>query len=187
MAEYILEKPILRLKNLIEALLFSSPHPVSCSEMVKLTEADKRTVIQTLQELQDEYEKREGALAIREINGKWQMIVKPEYGQELKEKMKVSSTKTISRKALETLAIISLYQPLTKTQIDLKRGVDSAQTIRTLLERGLIAIAGRSDLPGKPFLYKTTDKFLEVFGIRSEEELERLKNLFWEKKNGETK
>ncbi len=136
MAEYILEKPILRLKNLIEALLFSSPHPVSCSEMVKLTEADKRTVIQTLQELQDEYEKREGALAIREINGKWQMIVKPEYGQELKEKMKVSSTKTISRKALETLAIISLYQPLTKTQIDLKKsGFASRLSVHSLRKR----------------------------------------------------
>lgn len=187
MAEYISEKPVLQLKNLIEALLFSSSHPVSCSEISKLTETDKETVIKTLQELRNEYEKREGALVIREINGKWQMIVKPEYGQELKERIKVNSTKTISRKALETLAVISLYQPLTKTQIDLKRGVDSAQTIRTLLERGLITIIGQSELPGKPFLYKTTDKFLEIFGIESEEELERLKNLFQEKKNGEIK
>jgi len=148
--------------------------------MAKITEADKKTVTQALQELQKEYEERGGALIIRKISGKWQMVVKPEYGQELKEKMKTSSSKTISRKALETLALVSLYQPVTKTQIDLKRGVDSAQTIRTLLERGLITTAGRSDLPGRPFLYKITDKFLEVFGIESEEELERLKNLFSE-------
>jgi len=174
-------------KNLVEALLFSSPHPVSYSEMVKIVEVDKEIIIQALQELRDEYEKREGALIIREINGKWQMVVKPEYGQELKTKMKINSAKAISRKALETLAIISLYQPLTKTQIDLKRGVDSSQTIRTLLEKGLITVAGQSNIPGKPLLYKTTDKFLEVFGIKNEEEWEKLKNYFQEKKNGEIK
>ncbi len=187
MAEYILEKSILQVKNLIEALLFSSPHPISYSEMAKITGADKKMVIQALQELQNDYAKREGALVIREINGKWQMVVKPEYGQELKTKMKTTSAKTISRKALETLAVISLYQPLTKTQIDLKRGVDSSHTIRTLLEKGLITIAGQSDIPGKPLLYKTTDKFLEVFGIKNEEEWEKLKNYFQEKKNGEIK
>ena len=187
MVKYILGKSILQVKNLVEALLFSSPHPVSYSEMVKIVEVDKEIIIQALQELRDEYEKREGALIIREINGKWQMVVKPEYGQELKTKMKINSAKTISRKALETLAIISLYQPLTKTQIDLKRGVDSSQTIRTLLEKGLITVAGQSNIPGKPLLYKTTDKFLEVFGIKNEEEWEKLKNYFQEKKNGEIK
>ena len=70
MAEYILEKSILQVKNLIEALLFSSPHPISYSEMAKITGADKKMVIQALQELQNDYAKREGALVIREINGK---------------------------------------------------------------------------------------------------------------------
>ncbi len=165
------------LKNLLEALLFSSPHPLTVQEITKIINASASEIEQLARELQEEYTRREGALIIRSQGKKWQMVVKPEYGITIKEKMKRTSSKTISRSTLETLAIISLYQPVTKVDIDLKRGVNSVQALKTLLEEGLITICGRSNSPGKPFLYRVTEKFFEIFGIEGEEELQKLIHL----------
>ena len=99
------------------------------------------------------------------------MAVRPEYGSHLKEYAQVTVKKGISRAALEVLAIVSLEQPVTKIQIDIKRGVDSGTAISVILERGLIAIAGQVDRPGKPFLYQLTEKFFEVFGLEDQEAL----------------
>jgi len=163
------------LKNLLEALLFSSPHPLTIQEMAQITHAEDITQVEQLvKELQEEYEKRNGALTIRSKKEKWQMVVKPEYGTIIKEKMKNAPPKTISRSTLETLAVVSLYQPITKPEIDLKRGTNSAQALKTLLEEGLVTICGRSNAPGKPFLYRVTEKFFEVFGIEGEEELQKM-------------
>lgn len=172
------------LRNLLEALLFSSPHPLTVEEMSRWTEASAEDILQELKELQKEYQERAGGIIIRLLGGKWQMVARPEYGAIIKEKAKNTPSRTISRAALETLAIISLYQPLTKVDIDLRRGVDSSQAIRTLLANGLITICGKSSAPGKPFLYKVTEKFFEVFGIEGEEELRRLLTML--KENGET-
>ncbi|NSW75923.1 MAG: SMC-Scp complex subunit ScpB [Candidatus Atribacteria bacterium] len=172
------------LKNLLEALLFSSPRPLTAEEMAKSIEASVEDILPQLEALQKEYEEREGGLAIRFRRNKWQMVVKPEYGAVIRERSKGASSKTISRAALETLAIISLYQPLTKTDVDLRRGVDSSQAIRTLLEYGLVTICGKSEAPGKPFLYRVTEKFFETFGIEGEDELQRILRML--KENGET-
>ncbi len=169
------------LRNLLESLLFSSPRPVSLREMERVTGWERDKILTALVELQKMYEERDGAIHIRRVGQGWQMVVKPEYGELLRERLSLSSGKTISRSALETLAIISLYQPVTKSDIDLKRGVDSTQALRSLLEMGLIAVCGRSKVPGRPFLYRVTEKFFEVFGLEGEEELEKLKRLFLKK------
>lgn len=169
------------LQNLLEGLLFSSPHPVSLKEMEKVTGWKKTEILNALSELQKTYEERDGALCIRKTGKGWQMVVKPEYGGLLRERLCLSSEKVLSRSALETLAIVSLYQPITKGEIDLKRGVDSTQALRSLLEIGLVAVCGRSSAPGRPFLYRVTEKFFEIFGLEGEEELEKLKHLFLEK------
>lgn len=169
------------LRNLLEGLLFSSPYPVSLGEMEKATGWEKEEILNALLELQTMYEERGGALYIRRTGRGWQMVVKPEYGEVLRKRLCLSSGRTLSRSALETLAIVSLYQPITKGEIDLKRGVDSTQTLRNLLEMGLVTVCGRSDAPGRPLLYRVTEKFFEVFGLEGEEELEKLKRLFVEK------
>lgn len=169
------------LRNLLEGLLFSSSHPVSLGEMEKATGWERQEILNALLELQTSYEERDGALCIRRTSRGWQMVVKPEYGEILRERLCCSSGRTISRSALETLAIVSLYQPITKGEIDLKRGVDSTQALRNLLEMGLVTVCGRSDAPGRPLLYRVTEKFFEAFGLEGEEELEKLKRLFIEK------
>jgi segregation and condensation protein B len=172
------------LKNLLEALLFSSPHPLTVEEIAQIVDAKPEGILEELQELQKEYQKRNGGVIIRFLKNRWQMVAKPEYGAVIKEKSKHVSPKTISRAALETLAIVSLYQPVTRTDVDLRRGVDSSQAIKTLLESGLITICGKSEAPGRPFLYRVTEKFFEVFGIEGEEELQRMLQIL--KENGET-
>ncbi|MEN3202674.1 MAG: SMC-Scp complex subunit ScpB [Atribacterota bacterium] len=151
--------------------------------MGKVTRREKTEILNALLELQRAYEERDGALCIRKTGKGWQMVVKPEYGRLLRERLCLASEKVLSRSALETLAIVSLYQPITKGEIDLKRGVDSTQALRSLLEIGLVAVCGKSSAPGRPFLYRVTEKFFEVFGLEGEEELEKLKRLFSEKRN----
>ncbi len=157
---------------------------MSLEEMEKVTGQKGEDILQRLEDLKREYEEREGALFIRRVHGKWQMAVRPQYGEILRECLHSSNSKVISRSALETLALVSLYQPVTKAEIDLRRGVDSAQALRTLLGMGLVTVCGRSDTPGRPFLYRVTGKFFEVFGLEGEEELEKLKRLFTERSHG---
>lgn len=172
------------LRNLLEGILFSSSHPVSLRKMERITGRGKGEILEALETLQKMYEEQDGALCIRRVGRGWQMVVRPQYGEILRERLRLAPAKTISRSALETLALVSLYQPVTKTDIDLKRGVDSVQALRALLRMGLITVCGKSNAPGRPFLYRVTEKFFEFFGLESEEELEKLKNLFMEKHHG---
>ncbi|MDI9595740.1 MAG: SMC-Scp complex subunit ScpB [Atribacterota bacterium] len=165
------------LKGLIEAFLFSSPQPVSIEELMRVTQADRDLVEKELFNLLEDYRLRQSAIFLRRVAGQWQMAVRPEYGSHLKEYAQVTVKKGISRAALEVLAIVSLEQPVTKIQIDIKRGVDSGAAISVLLERGLIAIAGQVDRPGKPFLYQLTEKFFEVFGLEDQEALQRIQQI----------
>ncbi|MGQ9746790.1 MAG: SMC-Scp complex subunit ScpB [Candidatus Caldatribacteriaceae bacterium] len=173
------------MKSLLETLLFSSPQPLTVEEMVYFTEGNQEDVLCQLEALQREYQERDGGIIIRVLKNKWQMVVRPEYGAVLKRKARNTNSKVVSRAALETLAIISLYQPLTKAEIDLRRGVDSAQAIKTLLENSLITICGKSEVPGRPFLYRVTEKFFEIFGLEGENELQRILQIL--KDNGTAK
>jgi len=167
----------IKIKGLIEAFLFSSPRPVTLEELINITQTDQETVEKELHTLLEEYEARGSALFLRRLSGQWQMAVRPDYGSRLKEYARTTVKKGISRAALEVLAIISLEQPVTKTQIDIKRGVDSGAAIGVLLERGLISIAGQVERPGKPFLYQLTDKFYEVFGLEDRDALRRIQQI----------
>jgi segregation and condensation protein B len=110
------------LKGLIEAFLFSSPQPVSIEELMRVTQADRDLVEKELFNLLEDYRLRQSAIFLRRVAGQWQMAVRPEYGSHLKEYAQVTVKKGISRAALEVLAIVSLEQPVTKIQIDIKRG-----------------------------------------------------------------
>jgi segregation and condensation protein B len=165
------------LKGLIEAFLFSSPQPVPIEELMRVTQADRERVEKEILNLAEDYRLRQSAIFLRRVAGQWQMAVRPEYGSHLKDYAQITVKKGISRAALEVLAIVSLEQPVTKTQIDIKRGVDSGAAISVLLERGLIVIAGQVDRPGKPFLYRLTEKFFEIFGLEDQEALQRIQQI----------
>ena len=164
-------------KGLIEAFLFTSPRPVTVEELMRVTQTDQETVERETLGLLEEYRCRRSALFLRRVAGQWQMAVRPEYGSRLKEYAQITVKKGISRAALEVLAIVSLEQPATKIQIDIRRGVDSGTAIGVLLERGLITIAGQVERPGKPFLYQLTNKFYEVFGLEDLEALRRIQQI----------
>lgn len=155
-------------KNIIEALLFISSKPVRIKEISDVIGISVEEVRNLLEEMETEYQNR--GLQIIQIAGGYQLVTKPEYSEYLK-KFTSSPPSRLSKAALETLAIIAYKQPITRPEIEKIRGVNVDGVINTLLEKKLIKISGRKDVPGKPFLFSTTDEFLSYFGINSLAEL----------------
>lgn len=158
-----------RLKRAIECLLFISEKPLRISELKEVLEVDASLAQRLLSELMDEYDKRSG-LAILEVAGGYQMVTRPEYAFYVS-KLRQPRRIRLSRAALETLAIIAYRQPITHPEIEHIRGVDSSGCIARLLELGLVRVAGRKSAPGRPYLYATTERFLDVFGLKDLSEL----------------
>jgi segregation and condensation protein B len=129
-----------------------------------------------LEELRDEYEKSNRGIRIVEIAGGFQMVTSPLLATFIKKLYKGRRVERQSRPALETLAIVAYKQPVTKLEIEAIRNVDVDGIVRSLLEKGLIRIAGRKNAPGRPYLFGTTRQFLEYFGLKSLEELPRIEN-----------
>jgi segregation and condensation protein B len=157
------------LKRALECLLFVSDKPMSLRELSQVIEADEALTKQLIEELKKEYDERSG-LAIVEVAGGYQMVTRPEYGLYVA-KLRQPRRVRLSRASLETLAIIAYRQPITHPEIEQIRGVDSSHCIARLIELGLVKIAGRKNAPGRPYLYATTEHFLEVFGLKDLSEL----------------
>jgi segregation and condensation protein B len=156
-----------RVKSIIESVLFATEKPLSADRITDLFEGDvsKDLVIEALNEIKASLDLDESkGLTLDYIAEGWQLRTKEENQSWL---IKLENIKPIklSQAVLEVLAIVAYKQPLTKSEIDKIRGVDSSHLVKTLLERGMVKITGRSDLPGKPLLYATTSEFLEIFGI----------------------
>lgn len=164
--------------NILEALLFSSDTPLSISRIREviplLTPKEIATAVQTLNE---NYRNTARTFEIREIAGGYQIFTLPEYADYVERLNQNRQKSRLSQKALETMAIIAYKQPITKHEVEEIRGVNVDGVIRTLLSRNLITISGRAKAPGSPFLYITTKKFLEYFGLRSLEDLPKLKEI----------
>ncbi|QJA06114.1 SMC-Scp complex subunit ScpB [Thermosulfurimonas marina] len=165
----------LGLKAALEALLFVAGRPVKVEELRGIfpgvTEEELR---QALRELSQEYQGR--GLRIREVAGGFRMETAPEVAEPVRAFLKPRPRK-LSRAALETLAVVAYHQPVTRAEIERLRGVDSSGALKVLLEEKLIRIVGRKAVPGRPLLYGTTAKFLEVFGLRSLEDLPPLEEI----------
>ena len=162
-------------KRIIEALLFVSDKPVSLDslrEVLKDVEATELRAV--IEELNSEYSSSGRSFAIKEIAGGFQMLTDPVYSKWISALYKRPPDR-LSGPALETLAIIAYRQPLTRAQIEMIRGVNVDGVLRTLEERSLIRTRGRVDGPGRPILYGTTTEFLQHFGLKSLEELPKLK------------
>jgi segregation and condensation protein B len=157
------------LKGIIETLLFITDKPLNKEKILELID-DKEVTIslveEIIQELISDYIKN-SAIELREVAGGYQFATKAEYSEYVRRLYRDRTLLRLSPSSLETLAIIAYRQPITKAEIEETRGVDSTSVIETLLERKLIKIIGRKEVPGRPLLYGTTQEFLKQFGINS--------------------
>ena len=153
----------------LEALLFVSPGRVSLNQLAQFFETTPREIELALGRLDDVFSQR--GLRLQRSNRSVQLTTAPELAQDVERFLGLQETTSLSRAALEVLAIIAYQQPVTRPQIDSIRGVNSDSVLRTLLRHGLVEEVGRTDAPGRPILYSTTEEFLSHFGLGSLEDL----------------
>ncbi len=165
-----------RLKAVIEAAVYITDEPLSTEQIAAAVEQPLDLVQSILQELVEEYAAPSRGLAIRELAGGYKLSTKPEHHEDIRKFVKrLQAPLKLSLAALETLAVIAYKQPITGPEIMEIRGVQGAGVVKTLLDRKLIAPAGRKNVLGKPMMYKTTRDFLVQFGLSSLAELPTLK------------
>ncbi len=181
------------LKNIVEAVLFAAERPLSIKEMrtifAEATDEENPAVAEpfrnvreaqiaaALEKLKVEYDTRSRSVQLVEIAGGWRLVSRAEYAPWLKKLLDEARPHRLSLPALETLAIVALRQPISRADIAAIRGVEVDGVVKTLLERDLITIVGRSDVPGKPLLYGTTQRFLEHFGLRGLDDIPKAAEL----------
>jgi segregation and condensation protein B len=162
---------------ILEALIFASDTPLTAERAAELLpDTDKKTVLSLLGELVRQYEARGGGICLREVAGGFQFSTRQDLAPWIR-KLKAARPAMLSPAALETLAVVAYRQPLVKADIDRIRGVDVSGALKGLLEKKLVRIVGRKDVPGKPIIYGTTAKFLEVFNLKNLSELPTLREL----------
>lgn len=161
----------------IEALIFASESPLPLEKICAVLDGvDKTEVKNALDKLIAAYEERQSGISIQEVAGGFQFRTRPELALWIK-KLKGTRPGSLSPAALETLAIVAYRQPIVKAEIETVRGVDVSAPLKGLLEKKLIRIMGRKDAPGKPIIYGTTKKFLEVFNLKELTDLPTMREL----------
>lgn len=170
-------EPTPTVESVIEAILFASEEPLSDSRLSGIVETTTKQVRDCIQSLNDKYERNHNAFRIEQIAGGHQMLTLPTYNTWLKKMLKVRSDNKLSPAAMETLAIIAYKQPVIRVDIEAIRGVAVGEVIRSLMYKGLVKIVGRAEILGRPMLYGTTKKFLEVFGLNSLKDLPKAEEL----------
>ncbi len=164
--------PQITRQRILEAVLFASDSPVETSRLVDILEdSDSAELSALIESLNDEYAADGRTFRIVEVAGGFQFETLPQYGPFIERLYRSRARQKLSRAALETLAIVAYRQPISRIEIDALRGVDSDASIRTLQNRDLIEVAGRSESVGKPILYGTTREFLRYFGLRDIKDL----------------
>ncbi|HUH67232.1 MAG TPA: SMC-Scp complex subunit ScpB [Syntrophales bacterium] len=164
-------------KAIIEAIIFASESPLTVDKIREvLNEVDKSEISRLVQELVREYEEKRGGFILQEVAGGLHFRTRPDLGLWINKLMKVKQS-MLSKAAMETLAVIAYRQPAVKSEIDRIRGVDSGSSLKGLLEKKIVRIMGRKDVPGKPIMYGTTKRFLEIFSLKDLSELPTLKEM----------
>lgn len=168
----------LELKIIIEGLLFVAETPLSVARMVDVIgeAATPARAREALDELAEEYADAGRAFILAQVAGGYQFRTRPELSGYILNLKKKAATR-LSRAAMETLAVIAYRQPILRVEIERIRGVDAGGVLRTLMERDLVRVVGRKDLPGRPMLYGTTARFLETFGLPGLEALPSLEEM----------
>jgi segregation and condensation protein B len=164
-------------RRIVEAIILSSPEPISAARIAEvLPRCNPSQVRAIVRDLNDEYTERHAAFEIWEVAGGFQMRSLPEFAPYLRQIQKTRPLR-LSQAALETLAIIAYRQPVTRAELEQVRGVDAGAVLRSLLERDLIRVAGHREVPGRPIVYATARRFLEVFGLTKLADLPALREV----------
>lgn len=169
-----------RVQAVLEALLFASPDPLTMRALQRIlpdSEVDSAMITDGFDALRERYESSHSGIVLAEIAGGWQIQTREDYFSWVQKLAKTRSEERLTQAALETLAIVAYKQPITRAEVDAVRGVGSGQLIRTLMDRNLVKVVGRVELPGRPFQYGTTQHFLEHFGLSSLADLPKEKEL----------
>jgi segregation and condensation protein B len=158
--------------GILEALLFSTHHPLTPARLTELMELPStKPLRRAIKSLNEQYADTGRCFRVEQVAGGYQLLTLPEYGDYLKKLHQKEIDAKLSKAALETLAIIAYKQPILRADLEAIRGVACGETIRSLMEKHLVKIAGRAELPGRPILYGTTKRFLELFGLNSLKDL----------------
>jgi segregation and condensation protein B len=165
------------IKAIVEALVFASPEPLTLKQLLKLLEAEPREDVQAaLEQLKRDYDGPRG-LQLVEVAGGYQIVTRPDLHEWVRRLFHERTTQKLSVQALETLAVIAYRQPVTALEVGEIRGVNTSGVLNTLLERGLIKIAGRKQVVGRPFMYATTREFLIRFGLNDLNDLPKVEDM----------
>jgi segregation and condensation protein B len=184
---------MMSLDKIVEALLFSAQKPLSIREIAKairggeddlasetpneFVRVKEAEVAAALEQLKVEYIQQNRAFQLVEKAEGWQLATDPAFAKWIRQLLPAPKPARLSAPALETLAIIGYRQPITRAEVEAVRGVNIDAVLQTLMERGLVKIAGRAEIPGRPLLYETTQFFLDHFGLRNLDELPNAEEL----------
>jgi len=170
------------MKQHIEALIFASPQPIGLEELQSvLTESlqlpiEAAIIQEAINAIRAQFQDDQFAFELVEIAGGYQFLTKGAYHGAIAVHLKQTTKKRLSQAALETLALVAYKQPVIKSELEEIRGVSCDYALQKLLEKDMVAIKGRSDGPGRPLLYGTTDKFMDYFGINTLMDLPKIKD-----------
>jgi segregation and condensation protein B len=164
-------------ESVIEAILFATDEPLTESRLANIVESTGKQVRQCIEALNEKYEKNHNAFRIEQIAGGHQMLTLSTYNTWLRRMLRARSDNKLSPAAMETLAIVAYKQPVIRVDVEGIRGVAVGEVIRNLMYKGLVKIVGRAEILGRPMLYGTTKKFLEVFGLNSLKDLPKAEEL----------
>ena len=182
----------MNLSRVVEALLFSAQKPLSIRELAvaikgagaedelspnEFARATEAEIAAALEQLKIEYIQEQRAFQIIEKAEGWQLVTDPVFVQWVRQLFPAPKPARLTAPALETLAIIAYRQPITRADVEAVRGVSIDGVLQTLMERGLVKIAGRAEIPGRPLLYETTQFFLDHFGLRTLDEVPNAEEL----------
>jgi len=155
-----------RLKDVIESLIFISLEPLTLEKIKGIcTEFSEQEIEEAIKELTENYSSNQRGIQIIQAAGGYLFSTKSEHDQWVRRLLKLEQKNKLSAAALETLATVAYHQPITLAEISALRGVDSTHCLKTLLQRNLVKITGRKKSPGRPLIYRTTDRFLTYFGL----------------------
>lgn len=165
-------------ESVIEAILFASDEPITPNRLVDIVEVGSVTEIKdAVKQLNEKYRQSNSAFRIETLAGGLQMMTLSNYNHWLKKLIRVRGDTKLTQAALETLAIIAYKQPIIRADVEAIRGVGSGEMIRSLMYKGLVKISGRAEVLGRPLMYGTTKKFLDVFGLAGLKDLPKIEEL----------
>lgn len=164
-------------ESVVEAVLFASDESLTDARLANIVETSAKQVRQHIKNLNDKYQANNNAFRIEQIAGGYQMLTLSPYNLWLKKLLRVRGDNKLSPAAMETLAIVAYKQPVMRADIEAIRGVAVGEVIRSLSYKGLVKIVGRAEVLGRPMLYGTTKKFLEVFGLNTLKDLPKAQEL----------